>query len=537
MPQDVRTPKLVTGEHANAKGKYSVLSFISFIIGLICEVAASVSMAVRHGAVIAGTAFYDRVFVPTAIFVIGFGSLAQRCGTHLMHNILCYGHEMSVKIARIKANRLTAVIVMTSLIMIVMTSMIYSVGLAINIDGEPLGYVMAEEDFEEGLLRVEKQVSEVLGRPYTMNPDVSFSFEIVQRDKLLDAQQLRGVLFSRISEVSELYVLTVDGEVVGASASEQTLKNMINEILNPSSDPNVRTQFNREVKIEKKFTDNTYIRSYDEMRALLTSNIHEEQTYEIKPGDTMERIARKNGTTKAAILSYNPGLDPGRLIAGDDIVVKPAIPFLSVTQTRRVEYTEQISYKTVEVKDSSIYRGTTKVKTAGVKGKKQVVADVVYKDGKEIERTILNTQVLSQPVDKVVLVGTKTPPKTMATGKLRRPVVGGYISSNYGYRRREFHTGVDFAIAYGSKVLAADGGTVSYSGWKGDYGYLVIINHGNGLQTYYAHNSKLLVRVGQKVAKGEQIAKIGSTGRSTGPHCHFEVRVNGKHVSPWRYIS
>jgi len=537
LPQDIQTPKLISGEHINENNKVS--AFFAIFISVIVEFAASMAMAIRHGAVIFGTSFYDRAVVPGAIFVIGLGSAAKRVGRRVKHVLMCEGHELSVKLAKIKANRLTAVTIMASLLIIVMTTMVYSVGIRITIDGVPLGYVMEEEDFEAGLLRVEKQVSEVLGRPYTMNPNTEFSIEIVQRDKVLDGQQLRNALFSRISEVSELYVLTVDGEVVGASAREEILKNMVNEVLNPSSDPNVRTEFNREVKITKQFTDTSYLRSYDEMHALLTSNIHEEQTYEIRPGDTLERIARKHGTTKATILSYNPGLDPGRLMAGEDIVVKPAIPFLSVTQTRRVEYVEQVAYKTVEIKDSTMYRGKTKVKTNGIKGKTKVVADVVYKDGKEIDRTILSTQVMSQPVDKVVLVGTKTPPKTMATGKLRRPVVGGYISSNYGYRRngREFHTGVDFAISYGSRVSAADGGTVSFAGWKGAYGYLVIINHGNGLQTYYAHNSRLTVRAGQKVAKGEQIAKIGSTGRSTGPHCHFEVRVNGKHVSPWRYIS
>ncbi len=537
MPQDIKTPKLISGEQVRVENKIS--SMLAMFISFLSEMAESFELHARRAAVIAGTAIYDKVFVPGTIFAIGLGSAIARVATRAKHTLMCEAHELYVKLARIKANRLTAVTIMTSLLIVVMSMMVYSVGLQITIDGEPVGYVMAGEDFEQGLMLVEKQVSEVLGRPYTMNPNVMYSFEIVDRDKVLNGQQLRNLLFSRISEVSELYVLTVDGEVVGASASEATLKNMINEILNPSSDPNVRTEFNREVKIAKQFADTSFIRSYDEMRELLMSNIHEEQTYEIRPGDTLERIARKHGTNKATILSYNPGLDPGRLIAGKDIVVKPAIPFLSVTQTRRVEYTEQIAYKTVEIKDSTIYRGKTKVKTNGVKGQTKVVADVVYKDNKEVSRTILSTQVVREPVDKVVLVGTKTPPKTMATGKLRRPVVGGYISSNYGYRRRgrEFHTGVDFAISYGSRVSAADGGTVSFAGWKGDYGYLVIINHGNGLQTYYAHNSKLTVRAGQKVAKGEQIAKIGSTGRSTGPHCHFEVRVNGKHVSPWKYIS
>ena len=83
---------------------------------------------------------------------------------------------------------------------------------------------------------------------------------------------------------------------------------------------------------------------------------------------------------------------------------------------------------------------------------------------------------------------------------------------------------------------AADGGTVTYAGYKGSYGKLVIITHDNGTQTYYGHNSSLLVSAGQKVYKGQQIAKAGSTGRSTGVHCHFEVRVRGSSVNPLSHL-
>ncbi len=116
------------------------------------------------------------------------------------------------------------------------------------------------------------------------------------------------------------------------------------------------------------------------------------------------------------------------------------------------------------------------------------------------------------------------------------------ISSYYGYRihpitgTRKLHTGVDFAAASGTKCVAAGAGTVIYAGWYSGYGNTVIIDHGGGISTLYAHNSSLTVSKGTKVSKGQQIAKIGSTGNSTGPHCHFEVRVNGKHTNPMSYL-
>lgn len=115
--------------------------------------------------------------------------------------------------------------------------------------------------------------------------------------------------------------------------------------------------------------------------------------------------------------------------------------------------------------------------------------------------------------------------------------VRGRISSPFGQRWGKMHKGIDIAAPVGTNVVASMGGVVTRSGWdSGGYGYLIVINHGNGFVTYYGHNSKLLVKSGEKVAAGEHIAEVGSTGDSTGPHCHFEVRKNGTPVNPINYL-
>ena len=117
--------------------------------------------------------------------------------------------------------------------------------------------------------------------------------------------------------------------------------------------------------------------------------------------------------------------------------------------------------------------------------------------------------------------------------------VTGVITSRYGANesiRDHTHKGIDIGAPNGTKIVAAAKGTVSYSGWMGGYGYLVIIDHGNGIQTYYGHCSKLYVKVGEEVEAGEQIAAVGSTGYSTGNHLHFEIRKNGSQVNPQRYL-
>jgi murein DD-endopeptidase MepM/ murein hydrolase activator NlpD len=117
------------------------------------------------------------------------------------------------------------------------------------------------------------------------------------------------------------------------------------------------------------------------------------------------------------------------------------------------------------------------------------------------------------------------------------PVAYNYISSPFGKRWGRMHQGVDFAAVVGAPIYAATAGTVVHSGWESGYGKSIVIDHGNGLKTRYAHCSKLLVKVGAVIPKGGLIANVGSTGHSTGPHLHFEVIVNGIRKNPaWYYV-
>ena len=119
---------------------------------------------------------------------------------------------------------------------------------------------------------------------------------------------------------------------------------------------------------------------------------------------------------------------------------------------------------------------------------------------------------------------------------LTKPV-SGTISSRYGTRWGSVHKGLDIAAPAGTPVVAAASGTVTQAGWNsGGYGYLVVISHGNGVETYYAHNSSVAVSKGQSVSAGQVISYVGSTGQSTGNHLHFEIRVNGQTQNPQNYL-
>lgn len=161
---------------------------------------------------------------------------------------------------------------------------------------------------------------------------------------------------------------------------------------------------------------------------------------------------------------------------------------------------------------------------------------------KALEAALIDLENESRKIEEELM---RLNPNTqyLGSGNYSWPTPGNKrITSSYGYRThpitrtRSFHTGVDIAAPYGSNIVAVDHGLVVQVAWRGAYGRVVMVDHGRGIVTMYAHTSAALVKEGQSVMRGDPIAKIGTTGWSTGPHLHFEVRVNGKHVQPLDYI-
>ena len=485
-----------------------------------------------------------RVLIPAALYTFALADVFVKGAQWLWLKTVCAAHDVHVSLARLKANRITAASIMASVTVAVISTTFFGLGFSLSINGEEVGYIMNAEDLDLAVKHVETQVSAALGRPYGLQPSTKLTFGLVERDRVLDTVEVEKKLVDAVSEISEMYVLTVDGEVIGASYKKENLQKVLDGFHAVSDRGTVlETSFNREVKIEKTVAETSLLKSDTAMLGQLSANITENRYYTIRRGDTWQGIAKENGLSVEQLKEMNSGVSLRR---GNQLLVSSAIPYLTVRHVVQETAVESVAYKTVTVKNDSLYVGTKRVQTKGVPGNARVTVKNTFENGKKVASEQLSYEVLKEPMDEVVQVGTKSLPSVrgisasgdgLATGNLIRPVSGAIVYSDYGYRKSGFHSGIDFATSAGTPVRAADGGTVSFAGWKGDFGYLVIINHGNGLSTYYAHNAKLAVRVGQKVSRGQRIASVGSTGRSTGPHCHFEVRVNGKNVNPWRYIS
>lgn len=305
--------------------------------------------------------------------------------------------------------------------------------------------------------------------------------------------------------------------------------------------------FNEEVVVRNTYVEPDSILNETQAEEQLLAPKKEVVEYTLTEGDNVWDIAMQYDTTVERIKELNPDItDETTMQIGEIIKVEKETPILSMTTVEEATYKQLIPAEIQYVEFSNLYKGQTQVYQEGNDGLKEVTVSVTKVNGEEVNRELVSETVLSEPVIKVIGYGVKEKPvetteetsSSTSSSNFIHPLKGaGYTSSTYGSRWGSFHKGIDFAASAGTPIYASAGGKVVYSGYNsGGYGNLIIIEHSNGLQTYYAHCSRLYVNVGAQVSKGQRIAGVGTTGNSTGNHLHFEIRKNGTPVNPSNYL-
>lgn len=285
------------------------------------------------------------------------------------------------------------------------------------------------------------------------------------------------------------------------------------------------------------------IKTTEEGLDFILKGTDEERKHKIEKGENYWVLADEYGISVENLIKANPDIKPERLQIGQEVSLIVPEPLINVNTVENVIYDQKIEFDVVYEDNSSLYKDEYRIKNYGVYGSKEVKAELVKRDGKELGKVILDESIVSEPVTKVVYRGTKNPPPRIGTGTFSKPLNRGTITSGYGsryhpvYRVYKKHSGVDIAAPYGTPVLASDGGKVIFAGWKSGYGKCVIVDHGGNLSSLYAHMSSINVSVGEKIYKGKTVGKVGSTGTSTGNHVHFEIRKLGNDINPSTYIN
>lgn len=417
----------------------------------------------------------------------------------------------------------------------------YARAYVLEVNGQEVGMVSNEDEANAILGNVENRAASILGDGYSYEAEVTLAPVYAPADALSDAAEVEDTLFSEVGAYMTAYGISVDGVEIGRAADKNELYRMLDEIAQPFiPDGAVRYEFVEDVEVYPIEVPSNTEFDVEAIRAELSSLKVERAVYTVKQGDTFNAIAYSLDMDPNDLSVLNPDVIVNKLWVDQELVIQQEVPRLSVRVLTNETYDQVIPSPVEYIETAELYVGETKVQQQGEDGLARINAQVTYVNNVELDREILQSDTVKEATTTYTYTGTTPRPVTASNGYFIWPV-RGTITSNFGGRNLwgsyDFHLGLDIAVPMGTAIKAADGGTVIKAGWSGSYGILVAIRHDNGIVTYYGHNSSALVSVGEKVYQGQIIARAGSTGNSSGPHCHFEVRVNNTSVNPRNYLS
>lgn len=405
-----------------------------------------------------------------------------------------------------------------------------------------VGIVRNTQDVTDILLEVEKILYYKNGLDLLIDQDLTFASVYADDDSISLPNDIRSNIINNLSYEVYAYAIYINGEQFGALKSQELAYKLLEQVKEPfrrqawEKGSEIEEIFIVEdVGIKKEKVPLSTISDFETMLALVQKGTTEEKTHIVERGDNYWNIAAKYNLSVNDLIKANPDKNYSLIHPGDELNLIVPKPYLTVATYENEIFTDKIQYGKEVQYTSSLYSDQRTVKKKGTYGEKQVFAKVLKHNGIEVDKEVMKEIVLSNPKSQIELQGTKKLPPKKGTGVFMRPT-RGTLTSRFGMRWGRMHNGIDLASRTGTPIKAADGGVVTFAGWNGTYGLMVEIDHGAGFKTRYGHCSKLYVKVGEKVYKDKTIAAVGNTGRSTGPHVHFEVIKHGVPQNPLLYI-
>lgn len=405
------------------------------------------------------------------------------------------------------------------------------------IDGEEKFVVKNPEEVNQVLKEIEIEREEKHQQDLKIYNQLDFKRVFVSSKSVITAERLKQELEKNITFSVKAAAILVDGKTVACVQDRGQAEELLEKLKKEYSQVDegeklLAVSFAEDVRVKEDLVLAEDVLSNKEAYDLITTGTKAPEKYTVKEGDCLWLIARKNDMYVEDIVQANK-LETENLSPGQELILVKSKPYINVIAEVEGEKVEKIPYETRVVVDENSYTNI-KVKQAGQDGERQIVYVATKCNGVVTDREIKEEKILKEAVDRILVKGSKVVQVASrgAAGSLDWPVYGTITQ----YFKGSSHKGLDIGAGYGTPIKAADSGYVTYAGWLGGYGNIIAVDHGNGIVTRYAHCSSLTASVGQKVARGEVIAKLGNTGRSTGPHLHFEVIVYGSFKNPLDYL-
>ena len=416
--------------------------------------------------------------------------------------------------------------------------------LNVQVNGESVGFVATEQVFENAREDVQSRINtakEILAESGTEVPDTQWDIQptytlAISGTTMTESQTADAILRASSDEIVNGTAVYVDGELRYVTTEGDHLRTFLESIKKPyleGQDTSMRVSFLHDIQLVDGVFLSGSITSYQDIISTLRSG-DRILTYTAVEGETVQSAVDTTGVTFDSLAQMNPDLLTleQEIPAGTELIIGAESPeLLKVKVVHRQTYLEDIPFETITTESSDYDFGKTVVTQEGATGVQEVTQDLTYIDGSLSSVDIVKVNVLQSATPKLVTKGTK-----LKSGMVAQVGSGQFVwpVPQYKYVSRWMgngHNGADICAAYGVPIIASDSGVVVTATYHWSYGNYVVIDHGNGWRTLYGHMSSIAVSTGQGVARGQVIGYIGSTGNSTGNHCHFEMYQNGVRVS------
>ena len=470
----------------------------------------------------------------------------------------------------------------------------------VEAQGQTLAFFQDPGTYDQAVAQAEDRASQILEAPVSLNQDLTLTTALAPKDQIESLSGVTGSILESIPQLDHVYTLTVDGTTVGVNGDADVITQALNLVKEHYTTDETRSLYiESQVDIRYEYLPAGQEESTaEEMAQTMLAAAPRTFDYTVQEGDTLESVTALFSMTEERFRALNPDLtlttevtlasspleeeseenaqapaaeDPAEgeaanqaaktaeeaenatidladllgdqvrtpLEAGTTITIEQNCPLLVVSTVEEATVTREIAPALETQDDDTMFLGQQRVIQEGQAGQANVLSRVVKRCGIPVASNDLNAVTVTEATPLIVGTGTKAMPE-LPDGCLFLWPVQGTITSEFGYRyifgETNFHRGLDIAAPEGTAINAAADGTVTFAGERGTYGNLVVITHENGFVTYYAHCSKILAEVGDEVTQGTPVAAVGSTGRSTGPHCHFEVRYENEPIDPLFYL-
>jgi murein DD-endopeptidase MepM/ murein hydrolase activator NlpD/Na+-transporting NADH:ubiquinone oxidoreductase subunit NqrC len=451
-----------------------------------------------------------------------------------LRNFLSYAEENKKQVSIVT---LLLIIVLSFYFCIIKTP-----AFAVIIDGKECFITKDKQAVFLEIAELEKAKKAELGDQVQTLKEVQYKRVFVNENELIEAEKISEYLQRDLHFKVKAVAITVNEQPVAWVNNQELAEKILEElkevnVILSEGETLKKVEFEEKIAIVAGTTTTDKLLTPEQALGLITTGVENPQTYKVKEGDSLWLIARNNDMYVDDILKANNLKEDDVLSLDQELVLVKSKPYINVVAQVEGQRNEKIPYDT-KVETDKNSRTAVKIKQEGQEGEKYIAYSDVRRNGVVEKRDILEEKIIKEKVDKVIVKGTQViqvasrSGSSVGNGNLSWPVHGSITQ----YYKGSAHTGVDIATKLGTPLLAADSGVVTFAGYQGGYGRFIIVNHGNGIITRYAHCNSLKAAAGQKVARGEVIATLGSTGRSTGPHLHFEVINQGSFVNPLNYL-